>query len=90
MGVAGILLLALAALASLLPMCACQAAATSSCEYKKRGGGHGRYRHPVGVRKIVVDAGGAGDFISIQHAIDSVPANNTMRVIVNINAGTYR
>jgi hypothetical protein len=87
MGVARILLLVLAVLASLLPPFACQPA--TSCKYVKRGGHH-RYRHPVGVRKIVVDAGGAGDFLSIQHAVDSVPVNNTMRVIMKINAGIYR
>jgi pectin methylesterase-like acyl-CoA thioesterase len=88
MGVVRILLLVLAALASLLPLFACQPAPTS-CKYEKRGGHH-RYRHPVGVQKIVVDAGGAGDFLSIQHAVDSVPVNNTMRVIMKINAGIYR
>jgi pectin methylesterase-like acyl-CoA thioesterase len=43
----------------------------------------------VGVRKVVVDAGGAGDFTSIQKAVDSVPVNNNVRVIMQINAGTY-
>lgn len=85
---ARILVLALLTIASLLlpPVVASQQAA-AKCEYRKHSG-H-RYRHPVGVRKIVVDAGGAGDFVSIQRAVDSVPEGNTVRVIVQINAGTY-
>lgn len=85
-----LLVLALLTIASLLqpPVVASQqAAAAAKCEYRKHSG-H-RYRHPVGVRKIVVDAGGAGDFVSIQRAVDSVPEGNTVRVIVQINAGTY-
>lgn len=78
------LVLVLAAtLASLLPLFACQA----TCEYTRHV--PRLYRHPVGVRRIVVDASGAGDFLSIQQAVDSVPENNTMRVIMQINAGSY-
>lgn len=78
------LVLVLAAtLASLLPLFVCQA----TCEYTRHV--PRRYRHPVGVRRIVVDASGAGDFLSIQQAVDSVPENNTMRVIMQINAGSY-
>jgi hypothetical protein len=80
------LVLLLATLSSILPPSASQAA--TRCEYPRHAG-HG-YKHPVGVRKVVVDAGGAGDFTSIQQAVDSVPVNNTVRVIVQINAGTYR
>lgn len=83
---ARILLLLLVTIASLLPPIASQQAATK-CEYKRHSG-H-RYKHPVGVRKIVVDASGAGDFVSIQQAVDSVPEGNTMRIIMQINAGTY-
>jgi pectin methylesterase-like acyl-CoA thioesterase len=43
----------------------------------------------VGSRRIVVDAAGGGDFLSIQQAVDSVPVNNSVRVIMQINAGTY-
>lgn len=71
--------------ASLLPLSACQAATT--CEGTRRG--HHQYRQPVGVRRIVVDAAGGGDFLSIQKAVDSVPVNNSVRVIMQINAGTY-
>lgn len=84
---ARILLLVLVTIASVLPPIASQQAATK-CEYTRHSGHH-RYRHPVGVRKIVVDAGGAGDFVSIQQAVDSVPEGNTVRVIMQINAGTY-
>ncbi|XP_066320152.1 probable pectinesterase 68 [Miscanthus floridulus] len=83
---ARILLLLLVTISSLLPPIASQQAATK-CEYTRHSG-H-RYKHPVGVRKIVVDASGAGDFVSIQQAVDSVPEGNTMRVIMQINAGTY-
>ncbi|KAJ3706721.1 hypothetical protein LUZ61_010426 [Rhynchospora tenuis] len=44
---------------------------------------------PVGEQKIVVDASGAGDFLSIQEAVDSIPVNNTKRYIIQINAGSY-
>ena len=77
------LLVLAATLASLLPLLACQV----TCEGTRRG--HHRYRQPVGVRRIVVDASGAGDFLSIQQAVDSVPDNNTRRVIMQINAGSY-
>jgi pectin methylesterase-like acyl-CoA thioesterase len=77
------LLVLAATAASLL---ACEGAATT-CEEARRG--HHQYRQPVGVRRIVVDAAGAGDFLSIQQAVDSVPANNSVRVIVQINAGSY-
>jgi pectin methylesterase-like acyl-CoA thioesterase len=80
------LVLLLATVASILPPSASQAA--TRCEYPRHAG-HG-YKHPVGVRKVVVDAGGTGDFTSIQQAVDSVPVNNTVRVIMQINAGTYR
>jgi pectin methylesterase-like acyl-CoA thioesterase len=81
------LLVLAATAASLLTPLACQAAAATTCEDARRG--HHQYRQPVGVRRIVVDAGGAGDFLSIQQAVDSVPANNSVRVIVQINAGSY-
>jgi Pectinesterase len=44
---------------------------------------------PVGQQKIVVDASGTGDFLSIQEAVDSIPENNTKRYIIQINAGSY-
>lgn len=44
---------------------------------------------PVGQQEIIVDASGAGDFLSIQEAVDSIPENNTKRYIIHINAGSY-
>ncbi|KAG8040005.1 hypothetical protein GUJ93_ZPchr2177g28968, partial [Zizania palustris] len=81
--------LALATLANLLPQLACQAtpAPPLPCEAARRG--HHQYRHPVGVRRILVDASGGGDFLSIQQAVDSVSENNSVRVIMQINAGYY-
>ncbi|XBI94036.1 hypothetical protein VPH35_030755 [Triticum aestivum] len=73
-----------ATLASLVPPLASEA---TTCESARRG--HHQYRQPVGVRRMVVDATGAGDFLSIQQAVDSVPVNNSVRVIMQINAGTY-
>ncbi|XBJ03833.1 hypothetical protein VPH35_022889 [Triticum aestivum] len=73
-----------ATLASLVPPLASQA---TTCESARRG--HHQYRQPVGVRRMVVDASGAGDFLSIQQAVDSVPVNNSVRVIMQINAGIY-
>ncbi|KAF8727317.1 hypothetical protein HU200_018919 [Digitaria exilis] len=41
-------------------------------------------------RTLVVDkAPGAGDFTSIQAAVDSLPLINLARVVIKINAGTY-
>jgi len=40
-------------------------------------------------KEIKVDAGGAGDFKTVQEAIDSVPANNTEEIHVLIQPGSY-
>uniref|UniRef100_A0A452ZKY4 Pectinesterase n=1 Tax=Aegilops tauschii subsp. strangulata TaxID=200361 RepID=A0A452ZKY4_AEGTS len=41
-------------------------------------------------RTIVVDrTPGAGDFTTIQAAVDSLPLINLMRVVIKVNAGTY-
>ncbi|XP_072963624.1 probable pectinesterase 68 [Typha angustifolia] len=50
---------------------------------------HHRWIKPIGQRTIVVDASGAGDYLSVQEAVDSVPENNTQRIIVKIKAGFY-
>jgi pectinesterase len=42
------------------------------------------------IRRIVVSADGDGDFNSIQQAIDSVPKDNSQRVVVLIKPGFYR
>lgn len=41
------------------------------------------------LRQIVVDANGLGDFLSVQAAVDAVPAENPLRVVIRINAGNY-
>ncbi len=44
---------------------------------------------PVNPTNLVVATNGTGDFLTIQGAIDSVPANNTTPTIINIHSGTY-
>lgn len=44
----------------------------------------------VAPRTIVVDQLGRGNFLTVQAAVNSVPTGNTRRVIIQINAGTYR
>jgi pectinesterase len=39
---------------------------------------------------ITVAADGSGNFTTVQAAVNSVPANNTVAVTINIKAGTYR
>jgi pectin methylesterase-like acyl-CoA thioesterase len=41
-------------------------------------------------KQIVVDINGGGDFNSIQKAIDSIPQENTQRVVVLIKPGFYK
>jgi len=38
---------------------------------------------------LVVAADGSGDFLTVQGAVDSLPANNTTPTIINIRNGTY-
>lgn len=38
---------------------------------------------------IVVDLNGNGDFMSVQAAVNSVPAGNPQKLIIRINAGDY-
>ncbi|KAG0451940.1 hypothetical protein HPP92_025951 [Vanilla planifolia] len=63
----------------------------SGCEFNSSRQHHHRHVHvgPTGERVIVVDATGSGNFLSVQEAVDSIAENNTMRVIVQINAGYY-
>ena len=44
---------------------------------------------PVNPTNLVVTADGSGDFLTVQGAIDSVPANNTTPTIINVRNGTY-
>ncbi|GMH26645.1 hypothetical protein Nepgr_028488 [Nepenthes gracilis] len=48
-----------------------------------------RYVEPSCCRHISVNIGGARGFVSVQAAVDSVPENNTERVIIHISAGYY-
>ena len=43
----------------------------------------------VNPTNLVVAADGSGDFLTVQGAVDSVPANNTTPTIINIRNGTY-
>ncbi|XP_042440162.1 probable pectinesterase 68 isoform X1 [Zingiber officinale] len=61
---------------------ACEANAT-------RPHGHRNWFKPTSQQTIVVDADGSGDFLSVQEAVDSVPENNTKRVVIHIHAGCY-
>jgi pectin methylesterase-like acyl-CoA thioesterase len=38
---------------------------------------------------ILVSADGTGDFVTVQGAVDSVPANNTTPTLISINNGNY-
>lgn len=44
---------------------------------------------PPGTTQLTVAADGSGDFCTVQGAIDFVPVNNTERVTINVNQGTY-
>jgi PKD repeat protein len=44
---------------------------------------------PANPTNIVVAADGSGDFLTVQGAVDSLPANNTTPTLVNIRNGTY-
>jgi pectinesterase len=57
--------------------------------------GHSSYSRALNrallpTRTLVVDrTPGAGDFTSIQAAVDSLPLINLARVVIKVNAGTY-
>ena len=52
-----------------------------------------KHRHhwvgPIGHRVITVDLNGTGQFRSVQAAVDAVPENNRMNVLINISTGCY-
>ncbi|TXG51146.1 hypothetical protein EZV62_023670 [Acer yangbiense] len=50
---------------------------------------HHKWVGPVGHRVITVDVSGLGEFLSVQAAVDSVPENNRMNVLIQIGAGFY-
>ncbi|KAL6986023.1 putative pectinesterase 68 [Sarracenia purpurea var. burkii] len=48
-----------------------------------------KWEGPSGSRLITVDVNGFGEFQSVQAAVDSVPQNNRMSVLIQIGAGYY-
>ncbi|KAJ6696018.1 PECTINESTERASE 68-RELATED [Salix koriyanagi] len=50
---------------------------------------HHKWVGPVGYREITVDVNGAGEFLSVQAAVDAVPENNRENVMILISAGYY-
>jgi hypothetical protein len=44
---------------------------------------------PANSTNLVVAADGSGDFLTVQGAIDSVPANNTTPTAINVGVGTF-
>ncbi len=60
-------------------------------EKSSKAGPHtNRNLRAIAPRTIVVDQRGRGNFLTVQGAVNSVPTGNTRRVIIQINAGTYR
>ncbi|BFG31394.1 hypothetical protein CerSpe_176670 [Prunus speciosa] len=51
---------------------------------------HHKWVGPTGHRRIAVDINGSGDFLSVQAAVNAVPANNTVNVLILISPGYYR
>ena len=60
-----------------------QAASTNSTKH------HHKLVGPVGYREITVDVNGAGEFLSVQAAVDAVPENNRENVMILISSGYY-
>lgn len=52
-------------------------------------GHHHKWVGPSGYRHITVDIGGDGDYISVQAAVDAVPDNNMVNVVIHIRPGLY-
>ncbi|MGO8836757.1 MAG: pectinesterase family protein [Limisphaerales bacterium] len=44
---------------------------------------------PANPTNLVVDAGGNGDFATVQGAVDSIPLNNNNYTLIDINNGNY-
>ena len=57
--------------------------ATNAWKFSTKTGG------PANPTNIVVAASSSGDFLTVQGAVDSVPANNTTPTIINVRNGTY-
>jgi pectin methylesterase-like acyl-CoA thioesterase len=45
---------------------------------------------PANPTSLVVAADGSGDFLTVQGAVDSVPANNTTPTVIGLRNGSYR
>ncbi|KAJ8436341.1 hypothetical protein Cgig2_005265 [Carnegiea gigantea] len=52
-------------------------------------GHHKNWEWPSECWHITVDIGGLGDFVSVQAAVDAVPENNMVNVIIHIRPGIY-
>lgn len=50
---------------------------------------HHKWVGPSGHRLITVDVNGLADFPTVQAAVDAVPPNNMMNVLILIAAGCY-
>lgn len=48
-----------------------------------------KWFEPIGDRVITVDVNGGGHFRSVQAAVNAVPENNRMNVLIQISAGYY-
>lgn len=79
----------------LLPYCVLFAAqdanvAVSSWQPDEKLAGLAKFFETGKTKQIVVDQNRAGDFNSIQAAVDAVPVNNTERVVILIKPGFYK
>src|SRR5215204_1207733 len=46
--------------------------------------------HAAKVLTVSPDGDGAGDFKSVQAAVDAAPANSAERVVIHVKPGTYK
>ncbi|XP_010530051.1 PREDICTED: probable pectinesterase 68 [Tarenaya hassleriana] len=66
------------------------AACSNATAEHQRHGHHHKWVGPVGRRVITIDVNGGGQFRSVQDAVDSVPKNNNMTIILKISPGYYK
>lgn len=57
--------------------------------FNRTKGHHRTWEWPTIYRHITVDIGGDGDYVSVQAAVDAVPDNNIVNVIIHIHPGIY-
>ncbi|XP_021752854.1 probable pectinesterase 68 [Chenopodium quinoa] len=62
---------------------------SSSPVFNYTRGHHRLWEWPPSYRHITVDIGGGGDYVSVQAAVDAVPDNNMVNVIIHIRPGLY-